>query len=249
MSRRATPLHVRATPGDVAPIALLVGDPGRARRIARRLADARCYNDNRGLLGYTGTFSGVRLSAQTTGIGGPSAAIVVEELADLGVRTVIRLGTCGAIGAAVGVLDLVIATAAVPLDGTTAQYLRGRPFAPVADLGVTNALVEASRAVARQTHSGLMMSQDAFYLQDEHWEQWRARGVLAVEMEAATIFTVALYRGLRAGAICLVVDQVADRSSWADEKAIREASADLIAVGLAAAANLARESPAATPLG
>lgn len=233
------PLHIRAQAGDVAPIALLVGDPARAQRIAGMLGEARCYNENRGLLGFTGAHAGIRVSVQTTGMGGPSAAIVVEELADLGVRTVIRLGTCGAIAASVSVLDVVVASAAVGADGTTRQYLGGDPFAPVADFEVTSALVAASTELARPVHTGLLVSQDAFYRQPESWEAWRSRSVLAVEMEAAAIFTVALHRGLRAGSACLVVDAVADRSSWAADEAIAEATGDLIALGLGAVALLA----------
>lgn len=232
------PLHLRAGPGDVAPIALLAGDPARTIRLAGALEGARLYNENRGLVGYTGQHHGRPVSVQTTGMGGPSAAIVVEELADLGVRTVIRLGTCGAIAPSVAVLDLVIATAAVGADGTTRQYTGGEPFAPVADFAVTRALFESGESVSRPVHAGLLVSQDAFYRQPESWEAWRRRGVLAVEMEAAAIFTVALQRGLRAGTACLVVDRVDDRSSWASDDAIAEATADLIELGLAAVERL-----------
>ena len=234
------PIHLRATPDDLAPTALLVGDPGRAERIAGGLSDARCYNRNRGLLGYTGEHAGLRLSVQTTGMGGPSAAIVTEELAEVGVRTVIRLGTCGAVAEAVAVLDLAVATASVPLDGATRQYLQGEPFAPAADFAVTHALVAAGEATSRPVHVGLFMSSDAFYREETDWTRWRDRGVLAVEMEAATIFTVALHRGMRAGAICLVVDEVRDRSTWASDDAIQAATEDLIAVGLRAAVALSR---------
>jgi purine-nucleoside phosphorylase len=234
------PIHLRANRDDVAPVALLVGDPGRATRIAGHLEGARCYNQNRELLGYTGTFENAPISVQTTGMGGPSAAIVVEELASLGVNTVIRLGTCGAVGPNVKVLDLVVATAAVPADGTTRQYLDGEPFAPVADLAVANALVDACRSLGRPFHTGIVMSQDAFYLQDRDWERWRDRGVLAVEMETSTVFTLALLRRLRAGAVCLAVDDIADRSTWASEEAISAATTDLITAGLAAAHRLSR---------
>lgn len=235
----AMPIHLRAQPGDVAPMVFLVGDPGRAERIAATLHDPQCYNRNRGLLGFTGAHDGIPLSVQTTGIGGPSAAIVVEELADLGVETVVRLGTCGAIGANVSVLDLVISTAAVPLDGTVRQYVPGAAYAPAADFQVTRALVDASKPLARHVHVGLTMSHDAFYRQPWGWEQWRERRVLAVEMENATIFTVAALRGLRAGAACLVVDVVGDRESWASDDAIAAATADLVALGLGAARALA----------
>lgn len=233
------PLHIRAQAGDVAPIALLVGDPARAVRIAGELDGARCYNENRGLLGFTGTWQGVRISAQTTGMGGPSAAIVTEELAQLGVHTAIRLGTCGAVGDEAGVLDLAIATASVPLDGATRQYVGGDPFAPVADFAVTAALVAAAAATGRRSHAGLFVSEDAFYRQPDDWAKWRERGVIAVEMEAATIFTVALHRGMRAGAICLAVDRVGDRESWASDAEIDAGTADLIRAGLAAAKALA----------
>lgn len=233
------PLHIKATPGQVAPVALLVGDPGRARRIAALLDGAACYNENRGLLGFSGNWRGAWISVQATGIGGPSAAIVVEELADLGVKSVIRLGTCGAVGADIGVLDLAIAIGAIPLDGATRQYVRGDPFAPVPDFDVTRALVDIARQLERRSHTGLFISEDAFYRQPDDWDTWQKRGVIAVEMEAATIFTVALQRRLRAGAACLVVDRVADRSSWASEEAIADAMSDLISLGLAAAQVLA----------
>lgn len=235
------PIHLRARPEDVAPTVLLVGDPGRAERIAGIFDGAVCYNRNRGLLGFTGTHEGLRVSVQTTGMGGPSAAIVVEELADLGASTVIRLGTCGAIGEGVGVLHLVISTAAVPLDGTVRQYVADAPYAPAPDFGVTRALVEAAKGVRRPVHVGLTMSHDAFYRQPESWETWRARRVLAVEMEAATIFTVAAMRGLRAGAACLVVDVVGDRESWASDEAIAGGTAELVTLGLEAAHALATD--------
>lgn len=172
-------------------------------------------------------------------MGAPAAAIVVEELADLGARTLILLGTCGAIADRVQVLDLVIATGAVPRDGASHEYSGGEPFAPVADFAVLRALVEAGQSVARPAHVGLLVTEDAFYREERDWSRWRDRGVLAVEMETAAIFTVALHRGLRAGALCLAVDRVGDRSSWAADEAIATAETDLIAVGLQAAATLA----------
>ncbi|MCK9518682.1 MAG: purine-nucleoside phosphorylase [Dehalococcoidia bacterium] len=233
------PHHILAEPGDVAPVAILVGDPGRATQISTLLQSARRYNEHRGLLGYTGLFEGARISAQTTGMGGPSAAIVLEELAQLGVRTVIRAGTCGAIGKHVGVLDLVVATAAVPVDGTTRQYLNSDPFAPVADFAVTTALVEAAAASGRPSHTGLLVSEDAFYRQADDWQRWRERGALAVEMEASTVFTVALLRGLRAGCVCLVVNDTSHPGTWHPADTRREAEDALVRVALQAAKHLA----------
>lgn len=233
------PLHLRADPGQVARFVLLVGDPGRAERIAAMLEECEQYNANRGLLGYTGRWCGIGVSVQTTGMGGPSTAIVVEELADLGATTLIRLGTCGGVGEGVDVLDIVVATASVPLDGATRQYVKGDPYAPAATFDVTRALVDAAAALRRRTHTGLIISEDAFYRQPDDWETWARRGVLAVEMEAATIFTVALHRRLRAGAACLVVDRVGERGSWATDAEIADGTSDLIALGLDAVVRLA----------
>ncbi len=235
------PLHIRADPGDIAPAVVLVGDPGRAHRAAGMIEGAVCYNDNRGLVGYSGRFAGKRVSVQTTGMGGPSTAIVVEELADLGASVLIRAGTCGAIADRVNVLDLVVATASVPMDGATRQYVQGDPFAPVADFDVTAALVAAARDTGHPFHTGLYVSEDAFYRQPDDWRKWRARGVLAAEMEAATLFTVALHRGLRAGAICLAVDRAGERESWADDSGIAAGTTVMLDAAFRAAAALTRK--------
>lgn len=197
-----TPIHVRAAAGGIAPVVLLVGDPGRATRTAALLDGARCYNEFRGLLGYTGMWRGVRVSVQTTGMGCPSAAIVCEEMAALGARTLIRLGTCGAVQPDMRATDLVIATAACPLDGTTATYMEGDRYAPTATFGVVRTLVEAAEGSGRRYHVGVVATEDALYHVRGQWlERWQARGVLAQEMEASAIFTVAALRGLRAGCV------------------------------------------------
>lgn len=232
------PLHVRALAAQIAPVALLVGDPGRAQRGAQLLEAAVCYNDHRGLLGFTGSYRGTRVSIQTTGMGAPSAAIVVEELATLGVTTMIRAGTCGSVSPELAVLDLAIATAAVPLDGTTRQYVGGEPFAPVPDFAVTRSLVAEAQRGPRRWRAGLFITEDAFYHQADDWEVWRRRGVIAAEMEAAAIFTVALGRGVRAGCVCLAVDEVGREGTWADDTAIAAGETDLLGVALEAAVAL-----------
>src|SRR5687768_15781817 len=126
------PLHIHAEPADIAPVVLLPGDPARAERVAERLDGVACYTRHRGLLGFTGTYDGARVSVQTTMMGTPSTAIVAEELIQLGARVLIRIGTSGGLGEGVAPGDLVIATASTPLDGTTAAYLDGRPYAPAA---------------------------------------------------------------------------------------------------------------------
>jgi purine-nucleoside phosphorylase len=197
------PVHIHAEPHELASTVILPGDPGRARRCAALLDDPCLYNENRGLLGFTGRYAGKRVSVQTTGMGAPSAAIVAEELATLGAHTLIRAGTAGG-GRGVGIGELVVATASVPLDGCTAAYVAREPYAPAADFAVACALTDACRQRGARVHTGLICTNDALYAEDrDHGDRWIARGVLAFEMEASALFTIAALRGLRAG--CIVV--------------------------------------------
>src|SRR5918998_78120 len=142
-------IHLRAEEGDYAPLVLLPGDPNRARRISERFDDGsvRQVNDHRGLLGFTGTYSDAPVSVQTSGMGTPSLSIVVEELLRLGARRLLRVGTCGGIAKDLKTGDLVIATAACPVDGATNTYLHGERYAPAADFELTRALVDSAGAV------------------------------------------------------------------------------------------------------
>ena len=189
-------IHLRAEPGDYAPIVLLPGDPNRATAIATMfdggLGAARQVNDHRLLYGYTGTYGGVPVSVHTTGMGAPSAAIVVEELLRLGARRLIRVGTCGVIGRGIRTGEIVIGSAAAPFDGTTATYLHGEPYAPAADFTLVRALVDAAEAEHATFHVGLVCTVDVFYNPDEDYvTKWRSRGILAFEMEAAALFYLA----------------------------------------------------------
>ena len=233
-----SPIHVRAKEEDVAPVVLLVGDPGRARVVSEKLEDAVLYNEFRGLLGYSGRYGGVPVSVQTTGMGAPSAAIVAEEMADLGARVLIRLGTCGAVQPDIQPNDLVIATAACPLDGTTRAYLDGDAYAPAATYRVVRALVEAANRAGAPYHVGLVATEDALYaVDDAHIKKWAARGVLAQEMEASAIFTVAALRGLEAGCILTVSNPAAQHLRLPDDELARGVER-MIAVGLEAAVAL-----------
>ena len=214
-----SPIHIRAQEGDVAPIVLLPGDPSRAARVAERLEGTRCYNESRGLLGYTGTYKDTPVSVQTTGMGAPSAAIVVEELALLGAKTVIRIGTCGGTRAEVRPGDLVVATAACSLDGTTRQYLGDDPYAPAATFRVVRALVDAAERLGVRHHVGPVATEDALYAVTPEWpERWAARGVLAQEMEASAVFTVAALRGLEAGCLLIASNSAGEHERLPDEK-------------------------------
>jgi purine-nucleoside phosphorylase len=219
-------IHLRAEPGDYAPTVLLPGDPNRATAVAARLdgglAAARLVNDHRLLYGYTGTYRGVPVSIQTTGIGAPAAAIVTEELIRLGAQRLIRIGTCGGIGRGIRTGDLVIATAATPFDGTTATYLHGEPYAPAADFGLVRALVDAAAAAGVVHHVGPICTVDVFYNPDaDYFSRWAARGVLAFEMESSALFFLAARAAasgedVRAASILTVSDVLAGGVSSED---------------------------------
>ena len=197
-------IHLRAESTDYAPIVLLPGDPHRATWIAERFdggpGAARQVNSHRGMLGYTGTYHGVPVSVQTSGMGAPSIAIVVEELLRLGARRLIRVGTCGGIGRGIKTGEIVIATAATPVDGATATYLHGDPYAPTADFELIRALVDASTKHGQKPHVGQVATVDVFYNPDsDYFSKWRSRGVLAFEMETSVLYYLAA-RARAAGA-------------------------------------------------
>ena len=213
-------IHLRAEPGDYAPTVLLPGDPNRATEIARRLDGGieacRQVNAHRALHGYTGTYHGQTVSVQTTGMGAPSAAIVVEELLRLGVKRLIRVGTCGAIGRGIRTGDLVIASSATPMDGTTQTYLHGEPYAPTADHGIVRLLVDEAAGRGIRHHVGPVATVDVFYNPDSDYaSKWRSRGILAFEMESSVLFDLAARARARgedvsAGTLLTVSDVLTD---------------------------------------
>ena len=189
-------IHLRAEAGDYAPVVLLPGDPNRATWIAGKfdggLRAARQVNDHRGLLGYTGTYKGVPISVQTSGMGAPSMSIVVEELLRLGAERLIRVGTCGGIGRGIKTGEIVIASAASPVDGATQTYLHGDPYAPTADFALVRALVETAEKNGQKPHVGQVATVDVFYNPDsDYFSKWRSRGVLAFEMETSVLYYLA----------------------------------------------------------
>ena len=176
------PIHLRAEMGDYAPAVLLPGDPLRARRVAEEfLEDARQVNGERGMLGYTGSYEGQPVSVQATGMGCPSAAIVIEELA----------------------------LSAVPADATSRHYTGGEPHAPTAHFGLTHGAIHAAKGLGIQPRVGAIASSDTFYDPDpERHLRWAERGVLAVEMEAAVLFTIGALRSVKTACILTVSDLV-----------------------------------------
>jgi len=190
--------------GDVAEYVLLPGDPGRAEKIASFFDEAKKVSEYRGFVTYTGKSGGVPISVTSTGIGCPSACIVVEELAKIGAETVIRVGTTGSIQENLDSGDIVIATAATRTDGATKAYVPPE-YPAVASPEVVSALTKAAEKLGVKYRLGPVWTSDAFYAEGMDFvHMWNKAGVLSVEMECSGIFTIASLRGIRAGAILAV---------------------------------------------
>jgi DeoD family purine-nucleoside phosphorylase len=192
------PIHLRAEPGDYADAVLLPGDPLRAKYISETyLEDVKQVNGERGLLGYTGTWEGQPVSVQGTGMGCPGATIVFEELIQLGCTKLMRVGTCGGLQAHHALGDLVVALTAIPFDATATHLVGGEPHCPTASWELIHGAVHAAKELGQPMHVGPIVTSDVFYNPKEgQLERWSSRGVLAVEMEAAALFTVAATGGI-----------------------------------------------------
>jgi uridine phosphorylase len=195
--------HLLVGDGDLADVALLPGDPGRVDRIAGHCDDATVVAQNREYKVVNARYEGRDLTICSTGIGCPSAAVAIEELAAVGVETLVRVGTTGALQSGIEIGDMVVATGAAKDEGTTRRY-ESDTVPAVPDYQVLSALVDAAED-DETVHVGPIATDDAFYAEtDEYVTDWAAAGLLAVEMEAAAIFSLARRKGLRAGAICTV---------------------------------------------
>ncbi len=204
--------HIAIKHSEGAEYAILPGDPGRVSRIAAYLDDPEPLANNREFLTYAGTLCGKRVLVTSTGIGGPSAAIALEELSIAGVKTIIRTGTCGGMQKNVIPGELIIPTAAIRMEGTSKEYAPIE-FPAAADFKVVCALVKAAEKLGWPYHTGVIQSKDSFYGQHSpesmptadmlkyKWDAWKRLGVLASEMETAALFTVAAVRGISAGCI------------------------------------------------
>jgi len=196
--------HLLVDEGDLADVALVPGDPGRVDRIAEYCEDAETVAQNREYKLVNARYGGRELTICSTGIGAPSAAIAAEELHAVGVEVLIRVGTCGALQSGIEIGDMVVATGAAKDEGTTRRY-ESATVPAVASYGVLSALVETARERDERVHVGSVATDDAFYAEtDDHVADWEAAGLLAVEMEAAALFSLARRKGMRAGAICTV---------------------------------------------
>jgi DeoD family purine-nucleoside phosphorylase len=206
------PIHLRAEPGDYAEAVLLPGDPLRAQYIAETyFEDPRQVNAERGLLGYTGTWEGKPISVQGTGMGCPGATIVFEELIQLGAKRLLRVGTCGGLQPDHALGDLIVAISAVPADSTAMHLVANEPHCPTASWELIHGAVHVAKEMGQSMRVGPIVSSDLFYNPDEgQYERWSKRGVLAVEMEAAALFTVGALKGVHAGCLLTVSDIVVE---------------------------------------
>ncbi len=203
------PIHLRANKGDYASTVLLVGDPGRTEKISQILKNSKPVNENRGLLGYTGTYKDKKISVQTTAMGCPSAAIVVEELIQLDVKRFIRIGTCGGIGEHIKPLDIIAAIAASPFDGTTRTYLNNEPHAPYATFEILKTAYDVAQDMGIKVYFSGIASVDVFYNPSpDYVQKLREKGIVAVEMETSLIYYLANRSKKQAASFLLVSDIV-----------------------------------------
>ena len=208
--------HIRLKEGDVGKFVILPGDPKRCKKIAEYFENPQLVADNREFVTYTGYVDGEKVSVTSTGIGGPSAAIAMEELVKVGATHFIRVGTCGGMSIDVKGGDVVIATAAIRMEGTSKEYAPIE-FPAVANLDITNALVKSAQELGYTYHTGVVQCKDSFYGQhsaekmpvsyelQNKWEAWKKLGCLASEMESAALFIVASYLGVKVGSVFLTV--------------------------------------------
>ena len=236
MTKRNVMYHINLAQGDVGEYVILPGDPGRCEQIARCFDAPRFVASNREYITWTGYLDGTKVSVVSTGIGGPSAAIAMEELHQIGAHTFIRIGTCGGIKLEVQSGDVVIATGAVRMEGTSREYAPIE-FPAVADFAVTQALVEGARELELPYKVGVVQCKDSFYGQhsparmpvayelEAKWEAWKRLGVLASEMESAALFTVASALGVRCGSCFHVIWNQEREKAGLDQKESHDTNA------------------------
>ena len=238
MQELAKQFHIACAQGDIGRYCILPGDPGRVPAIAALFDDAKQIAYNREFNVWTGTLLGEKVTACSTGIGGPSASIAMEELHKCGADTFIRTGTCGGIDLNVQSGDVVVATGAIRYEHTSREYAPIE-FPAVADFQVTNALVEATKKLGLPLHTGIVQCKDSFYGQhdpaaspvyyelQQKWESWKRLGVLASEMESAALFVVAAALGCRCGSCFHVVWNQEREAAGLDQKMSEDTSSSV----------------------
>lgn len=255
MQERQLQFHLHCSHGDVGGYCILPGDPGRCKAIAAHFDNPVHVQTNREYVTYTGTLLGEKVSVVSTGIGGPSASIAMEELVNLGAHTFVRVGTCGGIKLDVQSGDVVVATGAVRMEGTSREYAPIE-WPAVPDYQVLTALVQAAQSLNKPWKAGVVQCKDSFYGQhspsrmpvsyelEQKWEAWKRLGVLASEMESAALFTVAAARGVRCGSVFHVIWNQEREAAGLDQKESHDTSA-AIEVGVEALKLLIAQDKAA----
>lgn len=204
-------LHINANPGDIADTILLPGDPLRAKFIAETyLENPVCYNEIRGILGYTGMYKGTKISVQGTGMGIPSISIYVHELIrDYSVKKLMRVGSCGSIQKEVRLRDLILATTASTDSAMNKNRFGGRDFCPPADYHLLRTAADIADKRKMPCHIGNVFTTDMFYHDNpDYWKEWASYGVLAIEMETTALYTIAAKYGAQALTILTVSDDI-----------------------------------------
>ena len=236
---RQEQFHIHCVQGDVGGYCILPGDPGRCRSIAEHFEAPVHVVTNREYETWTGELLGEKVSVVSTGIGGPSAAIAMEELANLGAHTFVRVGTCGGIDLSVKSGDVVVATGAVRMEGTSREYAP-LEWPAVPDFQVTCALVQSCKELGKRWHAGVVQCKDSFYGQhspgrmpvsyqlEEKWQAWKRLGVLASEMESAALFAVAATRRVRCGSVFHVIWNQERESAGLDQEESHDASSAIL---------------------
>lgn len=251
MQKLEKQFHIHCVEGDVGRYVILPGDPGRCEKIAALFDNAHFVAQNREYTIYTGTLLGEKVSVCSTGIGGPSAAIAMEELHNIGADTFIRVGTCGGIDLDVRSGDVVVATGAIRFEHTSREYAPIE-YPAVPDYQVLTALTAAAERLGKSWKAGVVQCKDSFYGQhspgrmpvsyelEQKWEAWKRLGVLASEMESAALFTVAAARGVRCGSVFHVIWNQEREKAGLDQKESHDTSA-AIQVGVEAVKLLIRQ--------
>lgn len=243
--------HLQLRKGDVGRYVILPGDPKRCEKIAKHFDNPVLVADSREYVTYTGYLDGEKVSVTSTGIGGPSASIAMEELAKCGADTFVRIGTCGGIDLDVMGGDVVVATGAIRMEGTSKEYAPIE-FPAVANLDVVNALVSSCKELGYRYHTGVVQCKDAFYGQHDpeimpvsyellnKWEAWKRLGTKASEMESAALFIVASHLGVRCGSTFLVMGNQ-ERNALGMENPIVHDTESAITVAVEAIRKLIKE--------
>lgn len=238
MQQHELQFHIQCKEGDVGRYCILPGDPGRCEKIAAYFDDPVKVQSNREYTVYTGTLLGEKVSVCSTGIGGPSAVIAMEELHAIGADTFIRVGTCGGIALQVQSDDVVIATGAVRHEGASREYAPIE-FPAVSDYRIQEALVQAAKNLGKSWHAGVVQCKDSFYGQHDparmpvsyelqaKWEAWKRLGVLASEMESAALFCCAAALGVRCGSCFHVVWNQEREAAGLDQKMSEDTSSSV----------------------